>query len=175
MKAATLLLFLLTCGAPPSPRPTVNMPEVDPHWRVSDPDALGRRSCYLVMPFMPVNVRGGSEAYVYRRAWEVPLPEELTIVKVSTFIGLDRGDIVEADIELRAKPSGFWFYQRSLHKELWYMTFEAWETKAVAVRTEIIEVSVVCRVNGKNRNQDHPRYGTLTARVHFGVVLVVEQ
>jgi hypothetical protein len=116
-------------------------------------------------------VKGGSEDLVYRQRIEIPFDETVVIYKASTFIGLDRGDVVEADVELEA-VGGFRFYQRSFHKE-WLVSYEAWLTKAISVTTDRVTVVLLCRVNGTQQNSEHPRYKQGSARFHAGVVLEV--
>ena len=145
------------------------LPPID--WIRSEADQRGLRSWTLRLPQMPVMIFGGCEELVYRRIWTVPFASNdlVDIFEVWSFIGVDRGDIVEADIEV-ASLEGVRYHLRSEHKES-MMSYDAWWGCPASVASRGAVVSVVCRVNGRQQDSDHPRHGTLTARVHFGLVL----
>jgi len=145
------------------------LPPID--WIVSNPDKRGMKSWTLQLPQMPVMVLGGDEERVYRRTWRVPFVSNhvVDIYEAWSFIGVDRGDVVEADIEV-STMEGTRYHLRSEHKES-MMSYDAWWSCPASAASEGAVVSVTCRVNGRQQDIDHPRYGSLTARVHFGLVL----
>jgi hypothetical protein len=126
----------------------------------------------MVFPdnYWPVIVFGGCEDNVFRRSWWTSLSTKIIPQGIWTFIGLDRGNIVEADIEVYTQED-IPLVLRSLHKET-LGNYDAWQYNSIDYvgATQVVKVAVTCRVNGKNLTL--PRQ--LQARFHVGVVLIGE-
>lgn len=116
---------------------------------------------------LPEVVEGGSESYVLRETFVLPVAG---IVKdISVFHGTDRGDIVEMDTEIYANPGGVPIFLRSDHKEA-LGQFDAWSHSGdvfPAYATSLI-VNIVCRTNGPNYLTDE-----LESRPHWGIWIIV--
>lgn len=142
------------------------VPTID--WIRSSKQANGVLTLTLNLPDMPVTIQGGSEDYVYRRNWFVPFGgESLYIRSVSTFIGLDRGDLAEVDIELEMdKKGGPRVYRRSFHRHDGYSSFESWHYKDIDARTLGLAVSLCGRCCGVNKES-----GNLVCRAHYGIIV----
>ncbi len=127
-----------------------------------------------MFPDMPVLVQGGDEAYVLHQKHVNALPGKVSVFGIWVFHGLDRGDIVEMDTEVRT-GNGFQIALRSDHKET-MASFSSWTYYRVPyVDTSRLVTNLMLRVNGKQANAEHPRYGELTARGHFGLVVSYEE
>ena len=115
----------------------------------------------------PRVVEGGDEKKVYREAWAPKLPYATRAGGIWTFIGLDVGDIVEADISVYTR--GYPLVLRSMHKEA-VASYDAWQFNAMSFAWPLkrIRVAVVCRAG---RNQILKR---LSARIHYGLIVVGE-
>ena len=140
------------------------------YWKRDGKECSGK-SLTLHLPDMPVVVQGGDEGLVYRRVYHVQLPDAGKLVELSglwTFIGLNIGDNVEADIEL-SQEDGTRFYMRSFHRHNGLSSFESWDHHACAFQLSgLVRVAFVARC-GRNEVTGVPK-----AEVHFGVVLLDE-
>lgn len=121
---------------------------------------------------MPILVWGGSEDYVLRRQFIVKLPFEVEIVSLQTFIGLEAGDKVEADIEIFT-DSNVLVYSRSYHGHV-AQSYEAYDTPPIVFplnaqpnASELI-VGIVGRCVGTHYNPGDARHGELNALMHWG-------
>lgn len=115
---------------------------------------------------MPVTVKGGSEDLVFRRTSHYALPTKRIVLEAQSFIGLDRGDVVEADVFIYG-DHGEVIYRRSLHKELGELScYDAYDSQGTVLEAHNITIILVCRVNGPNTV-----YGYLSARCHFAATL----
>jgi hypothetical protein len=154
------------------------------HWEFAA-DASGRASATLMIPGMPKLVLGGDEAHVYRyKAFiQFPRPHGMEIHALSGFIGTDRGDIVEADIEADgsawSSPPGIKARGIrlpplcSLHKEIMgnYPAYHHVQVTPPIIEPNGLHITLICRVNGEQANPEHLRFGSLTAMVHFGLII----
>lgn len=123
----------------------------------------------VVFEDMPVLVEGGDEALVLRQLHIVKFKPALCVFGVWVFHGLDRGDIVEMDTEVSA--SGFQLAIRSDHKET-MDSYPAWTYfEHPDIQVKRLRIALLLRVNGFQANAEHPRFDTLTARGHFGLIL----
>lgn len=114
---------------------------------------------------MPITAYGGSEQYVWTRRTSIPLPEYRKPVRGNSFMGFDRGDVVEAEVAV-FDHMGREIYRRSLHKEEGDNTYEAfWPLSYEGPPTNRLHVDLTCRVNGTNQ------LDSLTARCHFAVII----
>ncbi len=123
--------------------------------------------------YWPQTVFGGSEQNVYRRSWLSTLDTEIRPLDIWTFIGLDRGDIVEADVEVYTEK-GIPLVLRSLHKEVSGI-FDAWQHNCLPYLEpiRIIRVVATCRVNGRNVfGRNVLLHKRLEARFHLGVIII---
>jgi hypothetical protein len=117
---------------------------------LSAPDATGARTARIVFPDMPVHVSGGSEAYLYKRRYLVTLPAGTHIEEVASFIGVDRGDVVEVGVDVYSIGS-YNIYQRSLHKESGLTNFDGWSSAPADYTVgDPIVIALACRVTGRN-------------------------
>ena len=117
--------------------------------------------------YWPVPIFGGDEKNVFRRSWKTSLSATTIPKGIWTFIGLDRGDIVEGDIEVWTQK-GLPLVLRSFHKEA-LGNFDAWQFNPIEYIGPIrrLRVGTTCRVNGKN-----VIHGGLQARFHIGIIIV---
>ena len=141
-------------------------------WSLSCPDPyLVSQAMIFPKGYWPITVKGGSEAETWKRTWQTTLNVKVEPVGVWTFIGMDRGDIVEADVEVYTQ-NGTPIVLRSVHKEV-PATYDAWQYNKVdevgGVRQ--VKVFMACRVNGKNLHLDD----RLSARIHYGVIIIGRQ
>jgi len=139
-------------------------------WKAHESDGIIYQTLIFPDGFWAKKVEGGSEALVYREVFKTkPLPVRL--IGVWTFIGLDRGDIVEADTDVFCQK-GIGLAHRSLHKEN-FSTYDAWKYYPLSLNMTVRKINfhVTCRVNGKNHHLDD----RLSARVHFGLELIGEE
>jgi hypothetical protein len=183
-RLACLLLVLCGAGchraptaptAPPTPDPSSpeGYAEAEPHLvpisaLISEPDATGARTARIVFPDMPAHIWGGSESYLYRRRYVVPLPLGTHISRVSSFIGVDRGDVVEVGVDVYSLGS-YTIYQRSLHKEAGLIEFDGWSSADADYTVgDPIVFELSCRVTGANAVT-----GRLEANVLYEVRLTV--
>jgi hypothetical protein len=119
---------------------------------------------------MPVLVQGGDEDLVFKRSETKRYPMGITVSGVWVFHGLDRGDIVEMDTEV-VTGEGFQLVVRSDHKEV-MGNYPGWTFyPADHVETDRLRIKLACRVNGTQANREHPRFGQLSARAHFGLIV----
>jgi hypothetical protein len=137
--------------AEPQPATSTKEPDLEPLAAIlSEPDASGARTARIVFPDMPVRVRGGSELYLYRSRYVVSLPKGTHVSGVSSFIGVDRGDVVEVGVDLYSTGS-YTIYQRGLHKESGLLDFDGWSSAdADYTLGDPIVISLMCRVTGPN-------------------------
>jgi len=150
---------------PPPPPPTTNK------LRIARDDEKE-----FVVERDPETVKGGSEEFVLKETFTHKFTEPMDLSRLHVFHGLDRGDIVEMDTEIHA--DGQTMYTRSMHKET-PGNYDAWDTAEFdGWLIQDIEITVICRVNGKNETLDqqaineHRGGNRLTARPHFGIRLV---
>lgn len=127
----------------------------------------------------PEVIAGGDEKNVLREHYELAFETEGEIRGISSFHGLDSGDIVEMDTYVYSEK-GIPLFARSDHKEV-SSHFDAWKVlePSVIVMGKRIDVDLLCRVNGQNRVLppeafDGARNGNrLTARPHWGLRVTV--
>lgn len=152
------LIGLVSCGGKPPPEPPPPPPDGNPTiiWRGND-------QVELSWDDMPVLVYGGSEASVLRRRLAFQMHEARPIASIQTFMGFDRGDVVEADLALYDEENRV-VYRRSAHLEGGVPDcYDAFATAPSLVPSARgIVLDAVCRVNGKNEVT-----GDLSARCHF--------
>lgn len=127
-----------------------------------------------VVTVEPETVKGGDEAYVLRRDFEVSFEEGTSpgLVRIGSFLGVDTGDLIECHAEVVDLETGLRVHARSLHKETsvlydawrWYELKRPWETR-------LVRVSFLCRVTGRNWTVFTKRWNPLTAIFHGQVVL----
>lgn len=128
----------------------------------------------------PEVVKGGDEAFVLKETLTHVFLKGRHILQVHCFHGLDRGDIVEMDTEIHI--DGRTAYVRSMHKEAPanFDAWDTWESDGGWNMDRALEITVVCRVNGKNETLDqeainkHRESNRLTARPHFGIRFVFD-
>lgn len=125
----------------------------------------------------------GDDRGVLRAVYEVDLKRPRELWQIESFIGNDRGDVVEADVDVYAADAvrrGERLYHRSLHKEDPFSVYDAWNGKPVNATVSRIIVHLTYRVNGDTHNDFRKKkenYGglglknRLSARAHFGVEL----
>ncbi len=137
------------------------------HWKAHRAGAVITQTLVWPDGYWPQTVQGGDESLVFRRKWRSTLADKMIAVGVWTFIGLDRGDIVEADIDVYGQ--GIPLAHRSLHKE-GVATYDAWKYHPVGpgVSVQRVAVHLACRVNGENEHLAN----RLSARVHYGLQIV---
>jgi hypothetical protein len=120
------------------------------HWEFAA-DASGRASATLMIPGMPKLVLGGDEAHVYRyKAFiQFPRPHGMEIHALSGF------------------PLC------SLHKEIMgnYPAYHHVQVTPPIIEPNGLHITLICRVNGEQANPEHLRFGSLTAMVHFGLII----
>ncbi len=115
---------------------------------------------------MPITAVGGSEDYVWTRSASLELPVYRKPVRGDSFMGFDRGDVVESEVAVY-DGQGRVIYRRSLHKEEGDPdSYEAyWPLPYDGPPTKRLSVDLTCRVNGKNQ------FGELSARCHFAAII----
>lgn len=129
----------------------------------------------------PKLVIGGSEELVLKDSIEVDLQQAYRIVEVSTFHGLEQGDIVEMDTVI-ASATGMPLYFRSHHKEV-PVAFNSWDAKAIPCTfvARKVWLNVVCRVTAKNVTlpqeaiDKHRDGNRLTANPHWGIWILCRE
>jgi hypothetical protein len=145
---------------PPPPSPPPPPPPADDKVKVTVTRDPENRLVNITVDLTEnlVTVRGGSEDFVFARRAEVDFGAAYSLVEIRTFLGLDRGDIVEADLYVDT-AAGVRVYQRSLHKEV-PGNYEAWDRQeTVPLRVRHVVIYFGCRVNAKNAiGQDTARY-----------------
>jgi len=166
--AALILIMMTGCasggGAGPGPQPPPVPPTPTEVWN-------SRNQVELSWSDMPVTVQGGSESYVLRRRMTISLPVKRRIIKTESFMGFDRGDVLESTVALYA-ADGQAIYRRSLHKELGNPDcYEAYEAQPYGgPPTDLVFFDLDCRVNGPNEQS-----GSLSARCHIAATLTFEE
>ena len=75
-------------------------------------------------PDCPAKIQPGQD---YRRSACFAVPSGLNVHKIATFIGNDRGNLVEADVQVYT-PAGYYLLQRSEHRET-PSQYDAWKTE----------------------------------------------
>lgn len=128
----------------------------------------GLRLYVLHFTNQPVQVWWGGEEYVLNYSQRIPFGQQLVIRQVCTFIGVVRGDVVEADINI-ATVGGPRFYLRSLHKED-LSTFDAWDCRAENILANGVRVSILGRTTDLNLVN-----GNNYALFHYGIELLVAE
>lgn len=86
---------------------------------------ISGQSVIVVFPDQPVSVSAP-----YRASGCVAFPAVMKFSKAWTFIGTDRGDILEADIQLSSSKLDY-FLQRSEHREA-PGQYDAWKAEPIA-------------------------------------------
>lgn len=109
----------------------------------------------------PAMVAGGDESFVYRDRLVIDLGGRL-VTEVFSFHGIDTGDRVELDTNLAL--DGRVIFLRSDHG---LSDFDAWVSKDVNVRGDLLTIAILCRVTGVNTNLNR-----LAARAHWGIWLL---
>lgn len=130
-----------------------------PPGQVSGKDPQGRFTMNVDFPWMPAQVQPGQE---YFKTYEVPVPEGETgvnVLRITEFIGLDRGDCAEVDIEVRS-ATGQALLQRSEHKET-LGVFDSWKTHDVRYKTDAEHTTLLFILKG------HPTAGA-PVKLHWG-------
>lgn len=127
-------------------------------YRTSDADAEGRFQVELRIPNQPwVGVTGErSESYC------VGLPAGQRITKVRTFFGVDRGNVVEAAIDVVV--NGYGLVSRSEHKETEGI-YDAWKSETVSYVVARDTDRMMVYFRGWSTAQGKP------ANMHFGVIV----
>lgn len=101
----------------------------------------------------PTWVEGGDESYVLVATGNlgVSTPQDVYIYRVSSFLGVMPGDIVEMAVDV-VTNDGLVAYTRSIHKETSGI-YDAWDQKGsmIALGTGL-KVTITCRVNDRNRD-----------------------
>jgi len=155
---------------PPPPAPPSPPPNPDKNVKVTagrDPEN-GMVNVTVDLEENLVKVEGGSEDLVFYRRAEVDFGASYRLSEISTFIGLDRGDIVEADIYVDTS-AGVRVYQRSFHKEA-LQSYEAWDSHpTLPLLVRHVVINFACRVNGRNAA------GQLSARYDPEIVFLLRE
>ncbi len=87
----------------------------------------GARAMLIVdWPEQPVSIRPGVD---YTRSACFAVPAGFEVRRVATFVGSDRGNLVEADVQVYT-PGGYYLIQRSEHREAPGL-YDAWRTDAL--------------------------------------------
>jgi hypothetical protein len=112
----------------------------------------------------PTTVFGGEENVLVARAVLRSDTAKYHITNVSSFLGVQTGDIVEAAIDVVAVDQRV-LYVRSLHKEVRGI-YEAWDTKPIDLSIlNGFDVVFTCRVCGPNE-------GSMDSSIFHGLVRV---
>jgi hypothetical protein len=160
---------------PPPPTTPPTTPPTPSIWKVDiDNSRVTKIQGNVDSNGVPFLVQGGSEEIVLYSSWTSDAYEGRSVARIYTFIGLDRGDVAEVNIFVYDGPVPIAL--RDKHKEV-MSDYTAWlphYTQGHKVRGRIT-VSVVARVNGKQLNTEHPRYGEWTIRPHFGIYIVWDE
>ena len=122
----------------------------------------------------PIIVWGGDEAYVFRQGRKLQRGGHL-IARIRPFMGLDRGDLVEMDLEIQDVDGIPLADPISFHKEVMtaYNAYHPMITLDHPV--DRILVATTCRVTGPNMaftTEELVREGRpsrLSARAHWGL------
>jgi hypothetical protein len=131
---------------------------------LSEPDADGRRTATWAFPVH--TVKGGDEAWVYHERVDLDCSAFTHVTEVESFIGLERGDEVEAAVDLTS-TGGYSLYTRSEHKEI-PGDYDAWHSQPVSYHLgNPLTLELTCRVTGNNPQ------GKLIAGVQFELRLKV--
>lgn len=135
---------------------------------ISSPDPQGRYTANVDFPNQPVKIDVGLPNF--KRDYAVQLPLNTEVLRVSNFIGVDRGDVVEADFEVWT-AKGSRLIQRSEHKE-GVVIFDSWKTYSPDFQTSEgdrwIVFTLVGHPTGKNVIT-----GDAWAKIHWGVRLTL--
>ena len=115
----------------------------------------------------------GPDSGVFRGRYVIRFDKKRFIEGVWLFHGLDRGDVVEMDTYLYGS-NGERYLQRSDHKET-MVAYPGWVYHEIMAHDTLMHVHLVLRVNGKQMNNEHPRFGELSARGHFGIDIVTNE
>jgi len=146
-----------------------------PPGQVSGKDALGHYTMNINFPSMPVTVRAPwfPNGKDYAVSYEVPIGPDVTLIRMAEFIGFNRGDIAEVDLECRSGSKGAALMQRSEHKEASFVSFDAWRSHDLNWKTSVADQTVVfhlfAHASGKN-----PVTGDDPA-IHWGVRLELKK
>jgi len=165
MRRLAIVLLLVGCGGGTEP-PFVPSPyeegAMNVLWR--GPDQIE-----VTWDDMPITAYGGAEEYVWTRSASVQLPEWREPVRGNSFMGFDRGDVVEAEVAIY-DGRGREVYRRSLHKEEGANTYEAfWPLPYSGPPTQRLNIDLTCRVNGKNQ------FDELSARCHLAAIVTFKE
>lgn len=169
-KIALLTIFLFACnkGTPTAPDEGGNFDIPDNLPNRLPIEVVHNDATLTAFGMGPQLVRGGSEDYVLRG--NITFNRAGFIRTISVFHGVDRGDIVEMDTEIRYGVDPL--VLRSDHKEI-LDNFDAWGDSPYVINRAVrnISIALTCRVTGKQGDPDHPRYGSFTARPHWGILV----
>lgn len=119
--------------------------------------------------FWPVKVFGGCEDFVYFRKYQTSLAQAVYPIGIWAFTGLDRGDIVETELNVET-DNGIPLVQTSYHKEGltsfdgWQWFYLGWYGRTCAL--QVLNVIFSCRVTGLNKASE------LSARFHCGLRVI---
>jgi len=125
--------------------------------------------------FWPVTVFGGSEDLVYRRKYQTSLARAVFPLGIWAFIGLDRGDIVEVELNVET-DFGVPLVQTSYHKER-LDSFEGWRWFGLEwyrQQLQVLNVIFSCRVTGPNKGIGESA-DELSAMFHCGLRVIGEE
>lgn len=140
---------MILADAPDAPIPL-------PPGQTSEKDPQGRYTINVDFPGMPAQVQPGQE---YFKSFEVPIGPDINVLRITEFIGLDRGDCAEVDIEVRS-PGGQALLQRSEHKETLGI-FDSWKTHDVRYKSSPGKETLIFILRG------HPTAGA-SVKLHWG-------
>jgi hypothetical protein len=171
--------FTLACGSPTGPSGELlpPVPEVEIILKKAGPIG-GLRSYTLKFTNQPIDL---FETIDYSLEKFVDFGQPVKIVNVSTFLGVDRGDLVEGGIGIRSE-AGTRFYSRSEHKEASFTEYDAYDDQyyPIPIWTGGVTVNVLGRAAGVNPlkpprefliNNEVRQLGW--ARIHYGIIFLV--
>jgi hypothetical protein len=125
VRALALALAVVALAAPGWAQPTT----VDVSAQESIPDALGRRTVQLLFPDMPV--MGVKYGDTWEATYRYRLPGDVTIRKVRSFAGVDRGHVWEGHVLVLVED--YYIATRSPHKEA-VSGYDAWTSERADYR-----------------------------------------
>lgn len=136
---------------------------------ISAPDPQGRYTGNVDFPNQPVLIKVGEPRF--EKLYAVKLPLNTEVLRLYSFIGVDRGDVVEADLETFTSK-GSRLIQRSEHKET-AVIFDSWRAYDIQFQTSEgdrwLVFSLVGHPTGSNVITNAP-----WAKIHWGVRLALK-
>lgn len=157
MKRFSVVLVLAVFACASTPQPPIDPPDYDTYTlAVTEKDANGYWNASIEFPNQPVPINAEQD---YTGQVVVDLNKVCNVYQVSSFNGLDRGDIVEMDTFVYDQ-TGRVLYQRSKHKETLsdFDSFEVWPTIA---STKLVSIHMHAHVTDP----------TEPARAHWNVTV----